>query len=236
MKQIIIGIQCRSNSERLPGKCFLEIGGTSIIEKVVDTCHQTSKYLNGLPKYDVYCRPVLLVPYGDHQLIDHMKNRVLVFEGEENDVLDRYAKAASLYRADYIVRITGDCFYIPSHTVSRHVKRILRRPADYVNNVLHRCQPEGWDCEVLSRELLNWLDENAQGDDDREHVTTYIRKAIENGSFPRELFNVATATDHFDFSGVKTSIDTFDDYLAALAEYDLRKKKNEKCLEIGSLF
>jgi spore coat polysaccharide biosynthesis protein SpsF len=236
VKQIIIGIQCRSTSQRLPGKCFLEIGGTSIIKKVVDTCHQTSKYLNGLPKYDVYCRPVLLVPHGDHQLIDHMKNQVMIFEGDEDDVLGRYAGAAKLYRADYIVRITGDCFYIPSHTISRHVKRILRRPADYVNNVLFRCQPEGWDCEVLSHELLRWLADNAVDADDREHVTTYIRKSLENGTFPRDLFRIATATDHFDFSAVKTSIDTFDDYLAALAEFDERKKKNEECLKIGSLF
>ena len=34
---------------------------------------------------------------------------IQVFEGSENNVLDRYYKASKLFNSDYIVRITGDC-------------------------------------------------------------------------------------------------------------------------------
>ena len=236
MKRIVIGIQCRTNSERLPGKALMKIGGESIIEHIVKNCVASAKYLNSLPKYDAHTRVVLLVPHGDNKLIDHMKAKVEIFEGEENDVLKRYLDAAKAYRADYMVRVTGDCYYLPSHTVSRHIKRIVRRHCDYVNNILQRCQPEGWDCEVLSTSLLHWLDDNARTPEDREHVTTFLPKAMKNGCFPKIRFSISTATDHFDLSHIKTSIDTQEDYDRAVLEFETRKQKYENSLKIGSVF
>jgi spore coat polysaccharide biosynthesis protein SpsF len=236
MKKIVIGIQCRMNSERLPGKALMKIGNETIIEHVVKSCISSAKYLNGLPKYNAHTKVVLLVPYGDDKLIDHMKSKVEIFEGPEDDVLKRYVDAGKAYRADYMVRVTGDCFYIPSHTISRHVKRIVRRHCDYVNNILQRCQPEGWDCEVLSSQLLHWLDENALSPEDREHVTSFIPKAINFHCFPKNRFSISTATDHYDFSHVKTSIDTQEDYDRACLEFETRKSKYENSLKIGSVF
>ena len=236
MKKVLIGIQCRTNSERLPGKALMEIGGVSMIEKVVKTCISSAKYLNSLTKYDAHSRVVLLIPHDDNKLIDHMKSKVEIFEGDEDDVLKRYIDAAKTYRADYVVRVTGDCFYIPSHTISRHIKRVVRRHCDYVNNILQRCQPEGWDCEVLSTALLDWLHENARSKEDREHVTSYIPKAIESGCFPKNRFLISTATDHYDFSDIKTSIDTQEDYDRACREFEVRKLKYEKSLKLGTVF
>jgi spore coat polysaccharide biosynthesis protein SpsF len=236
MKKIVIGIQCRTNSERLPGKAMMKIGEDTIIEHVVKSCVSSAKYLNSLSKYNAHTRVVLLVPHGDDKLIEHMKSKVEIFEGSEHDVLRRYIDAAKAYRADYMVRVTGDCFYIPSHTVSRHVKRIVRRHCDYVNNILQRCQPEGWDCEVMSSQLLSWLDDNATTDEDREHVTTFIPKAMKAGCFPKTRFTVSTATDHFDLSHIKTSIDTQEDYDRACLEFETRKQKYDNSLKIGSVF
>jgi spore coat polysaccharide biosynthesis protein SpsF len=164
-----------------------------------------------------------------------MRGRVEIFEGQEHDVLSRYYQALRSYRSDYIVRVTGDCYYLPSHTIARHIKRVLKHPADYVNNVLERCIPEGFDCELISQQLLVWLHENAKTASEREHVTSLIPKKIEEGVFPQK-FKICTATDQLDFSHLKTSIDTAEDYERACQEFETRKKKYENSIRIGSVF
>ena len=235
MKKVLIGVQCRMNSERLPGKALMQVGGRAIIEHVVGSCKSSAKYVSQLGRYNTYCRVALLVPRGDEELIQHMRKKIDIIEGPENDVIGRYIKALNTTESDYIVRITGDCLYIPSHVISRHIKYAIQKESDYCNNVLQRCNPEGWDTEVISKRLLNWLDINATEPADREHVTTYIPKAMYGGYFPKR-FKVHTSRDHIDLSHVKTSIDTRDDYDNAVQEFRIRAEKSEECKRFGDVF
>ncbi len=236
MRKVLIGVQCRMNSERLPGKALLKIGGKTIIEHVLAQCRSSASYINKQGRYDTHCQVVLLVPRGDDELIRYMKNKIDIIEGPENDVITRYVKAVNSSEYDYVVRITGDCLYITNHAISRHIKYALQREdADYVNNVLQRCNPEGWDTEVISRRLLDWLDQNATTGEDREHVTTYIPKAIQGGYFPKR-FKIYTSKDHIDLSHIKTSIDTPEDYELALQEFEIRKQKIAECRKFGEVF
>jgi spore coat polysaccharide biosynthesis protein SpsF (cytidylyltransferase family) len=223
------------NSERLPGKALLEIGGRTIIEHVIKSCFAAASFITRRSEYMAYCETRLLVPKDDDELIAHMKDKIEIITGPENDVITRYIKAANSFRADYVVRITGDCLYIPAHNISRHIKRALKTKADYTNNILERVHPEGWDTEVLSKRLLDYLDMRSTSGHDREHVTTLIRRELDNEEFPKH-FKVHNAKDQIDFSHVKTSIDTLEDYQRALADFKKRELARERTERYGKVF
>lgn len=236
--RVVIGIQCRTNSERLPGKALMYVGQKTVIEHVIDACKKSASFLNRTgSRYNLFANVAVLVPTNDIDLIMHVRPMVdRVIEGSENDVLSRYVKAVNSTKGiSHIVRVTGDCLYLPPHVISRHVKYALKKDADYCTNILERCNPEGWDCEVISTRLITWLDQNATEGFDREHVTTLIPRAIEEGLFP-ERFTVYNSSDSIDLSHLKTSIDTPEDFDRAVIEFETRRQKNERVRKYGEVF
>lgn len=210
---VIIGIQARSTSDRLPGKIHKIVGTKPILQWVIDACNEAVNYLQReTDRLGFKVRVCLLIPDGDGA-----KNiyQVDTITGNENDVLSRYVAAQKKYEADYVVRVTGDCVLLPAHLVAKHVKSALIREADYTSNVIHRTFKEGFDVEVISKRLLNYLDANAKTKEHREHVTTLIR----SGPFPfkknfliwgveQTLPSVCHILNDYDDSRIKTSIDT----------------------------
>src|SRR5262245_14954025 len=65
-----------------------------------------------------------------------------VFEGSEDDVLDRYYWAAKNENADVVVRITGDCPLIDPSLVDHLVTEFEAQRLDYLSN---RAYPDGLD-------------------------------------------------------------------------------------------
>lgn len=202
-KKILIGIQARSTSQRFPNKGMADLCGKPVLEHVVSTCLSVRDYLSKgkIDELDVHV--ALLVPYGDH-LKDYFDKLVRVVEGDENDVLSRYWKASNDAQYDYIVRITGDCPMIPSFVIVKHIKCAASFEADYVSNVDERLRTEidGWDCEVVSKRALDWLNANAKTEADREHVTTLVRSA------PPDWAKVGHIIGFVDRSHIKLSVDT----------------------------
>ena len=225
------------NSERLPGKALLQVGGKTVIEHVINACKRSASFINRTERYNAHCECRILVPKDDDELIEHVSKKIDVITGPENDVITRYVKAANSFEkpADYIVRITGDCLFIPSHNISRHIKQALKSKGDYVNNILERVHPEGWDTEVLSKRLLDYLDNNASRGHDREHVTTLIKDELQHQLFPKH-FQIHNCKDQIDMSHVKTSIDTLEDYNRALADFKKREMQRERTERYGKVF
>jgi spore coat polysaccharide biosynthesis protein SpsF (cytidylyltransferase family) len=173
----------------------------------------------------------LLVPSGD-EIKEKYQKQIMVYEGDADDVLSRYVDVARMEKADYIVRITADCLHIPSFMISRAIKAAVKRETDYVTNVVFRTSMEGFDVEVISKRLLDYLDENAKGED-REHVTTLIRNNLDKFPFTKkDRPSICHIIDAFDLSWVKTSIDTEEEYLAAIS----RDKKYRHKIEMADKF
>jgi glutamate-1-semialdehyde aminotransferase/spore coat polysaccharide biosynthesis protein SpsF (cytidylyltransferase family) len=113
-----------------------------------------------------------------------------VFRGSENDVLDRYYRAAKIFDADVVVRVTGDCPLIDAAVVDEVIAEFLSSGVDYASNVSPPTFPNGLDTEVFSFAALETAWQQAKASRDREHVTPYIR---ESEQFT--LHNVAIETD-----------------------------------------
>ncbi len=207
MINVLIAIQARSTSSRLPNKHMQDLGGRLILDYCLDSCLGASEYFNRTyAQKGVSSRVALLVPTGDN-LATVFRSKVDIVEGSELDVLGRYKQASDTYRPDYICRITGDCPLIPQYIIAKIMMIAVKNQYDYVSNVdpAVRTAEDGVDCEVMSRKMLDWLDAKARTDYCREHVTAHATDTMPKWA------NLGVIVNYFDRSHVKVSVDTLED-------------------------
>jgi len=199
MKVVAI-IQARMGSTRLPGKVLLDLAGEPML----------ARDMNRLLRAEMLDEIVVAttVESKDDVIVDLCQERGwLCFRGSEEDVLDRYYRAAKAYHADVVVRITSDCPLIEPQVVDRVVQAFLERQpkVDYVSNTApRRTFPRGLDTEVMR---FNALERAWREDDDlawREHVTPYIRRHP-------ELFQTYGILNDEDLSAMRWTVDTPED-------------------------
>lgn len=216
MRRVLIGIQARSTSTRLPGKCYETIGGKRLLDHVINAANRAARFSNSFTfKREYDTDVVLLIPEGD-PMRQKFWLQASIIEGPLNDVLARYVMACEAYAADFVCRITGDCPLIPPHVITRHISTAVAHDYDYISNVDPECRlaPDGYDCEVISARMLTWLDTEAKSAYDREHVTSLARTA------PPPWARRAITAGFVDQSDLKLSVDTPDDLERVRAVYD----------------
>ncbi len=167
-------VQARMGSTRLPGKVLLKLDGTPVIQWI---CERLSR-----------CEQLqeIVVATSDRAADDRLADAlrrigIRVFRGSENDVLDRYYRAARAVRADAVVRVTGDCPLIDPELVDETVMRLRAGQPDlqYVSNIQPPTYPDGLDAEAFTLEALYRTWREAQWSSEREHVTLYMRNRPE---------------------------------------------------------
>jgi len=145
MKTVII-IQARMGSSRLPDKIMKIINGKPMIELIVKRLKK-SKQAN----------EVVVATSNQPEnkvLINHLKKiKAKIFIGKENDVLDRFYRAAKKFKADIVVRITADCPFVDAGLIDDFIKQFKNKKPDYLANCLPWTFPDGLDTEVFSFEL-----------------------------------------------------------------------------------
>ncbi len=201
---VLIAIQARSGSTRLPNKAFELINGKTMLDRVIETCKKASSYINN--NTPTRTRVVVLTPHND-PIVEEFKDRCEIIEGPEFDVLTRYVQALDTYKAGAVVRITGDCPLIPSWIISKLITLREVKNYDYISNTDPRFRTalDGADCEVISGRMMEYAGKEAKDAYDREHVTTFIRRC------PPDWAKMSCVVNHFDHSEVKLSVDTKDD-------------------------
>jgi spore coat polysaccharide biosynthesis protein SpsF len=198
-------IQARMGSTRLPGKVLKDLAGETVLGRVVGRLRR--------------CRLIgeLMVATTDHPADDAIvaecrKCSVAVSRGDQDDVLDRYYRAAQLAKADVVVRITSDCPLIDPEITDRTINAFVEKRPDYASNVLVRTYPRGLDTEVLSVDALARCWKVAAKPYEREHVTPYIYE------HPAE-FEILAVTNDVDYSAQRWTLDTPQDLAFLRAVY-----------------
>ncbi len=208
-KRVLIAIQARSTSSRFPGKIFELIGQKTVLQHVIDQA-KSAKFHVERSSRQIYikCEIAVLHPANDRTIINSYKQTgAHLISGDEENVLSRYIEAAKLIKPDFIVRLTSDCPLILDFVISKHINVAVLNELDYVSNVEEQCRTiaDGFDCEIMSRKALEWLEENAQTPEYQEHVTLALRrerpKSLKFGFIPSKL----------DTSHLKISLDTAED-------------------------
>jgi spore coat polysaccharide biosynthesis protein SpsF len=198
MKVVII-VQARMTSTRLPGKILLPVLGKPLLEYQLERLRRV-RNADGIVI-------ATTVNATDEPVAAFCRaNGVPCFRGSEADVLSRYAGAAREAKAEAVVRITSDCPLIDPAVVERVIAEFLRDGrCDYVSNVEERSYPRGMDCEIFSMAALERSDREAVDGAHREHVTLYIND--HPGDF--RCKGVAYATDQ---SRHRWTVDTPEDF------------------------
>jgi glutamate-1-semialdehyde 2,1-aminomutase len=169
MKTIAI-VQARMGSTRFPNKVMQPILGVPLIELLL-------KRLSKAKRID----QIILATSDDPRnqpLVDHVRKLgYTVFQGSENDVLNRYYQAAKTNNPDTIVRITGDCPLIDPEVVDLVIAAYERDGVDYMSNTRPPTFPDGLDTAVFSFAALERAQMEATSQYEREHVVPYIRES-----------------------------------------------------------
>lgn len=167
-------VQARIRSTRLFGKVLAEIVGKPLMWHALNR-------LRAAQELD----EIIVATTGndtDAPLRKFLREEeVKTFIGSEDDVLDRYYRAARFYRVDVIVRVTPDDPFKDPEVIDRAV-RIFKEAvpaADFVANCsydgsIKATYPEGLDIEVFSFACLENIWANARRASEREHVTPYV--------------------------------------------------------------
>ena len=163
-------VQARTSSSRLPGKVLKEILGKPMILLELERLRRC-KLIDDIML-------ATSTDESDALLARTVRNAGYpVYQGDLDDVLDRYYQCARLSNPAHVVRITGDCPLIDSQVVDTVIGKHLREDNDYTSNVLGEATfPDGLDTEVMKFSVLERAWKDARLISEREHVTQYIIK------------------------------------------------------------
>jgi len=167
-RKVIITVESRMGSTRLPGKCDLPILNTTTTGILIERLKQV-RNADGIvvattvnPKDDV--------------LEERAKQfGVGCFRGSEEDVMSRVIGAGESAKADVIVEVTGDCLLLDPKLLEQGIELFLGSNVDVVTNVMDGkvSYPQGMDVQVFPLRLLKEAYPHAS-EDQREHVSLYF--------------------------------------------------------------
>ncbi|MDZ4713431.1 MAG: glycosyltransferase family protein [bacterium] len=162
-------IAARMGSERMPGKVMMKLAGIPSLVHIFNILRET-KTIDDLA--------VLTTTLQEDDTIEATakENGVKVFRGEVNDVLSRFRIAAESLKPKRIIRVTGDDPLMDPEIIDKVVGEHFNGDYDYTSNIVERTYPRGMDTEVIEYASLekSWL--TTDDEDDKEHVTLYIRR------------------------------------------------------------
>lgn len=170
---LAIIIQARMGSTRLPNKMILpywkEEGILSILIRRI-------KY--GLPKIPII---VATTCKAQDDVIENIssKENVLVFRGNENDVLKRFIDAANTFSVTKIIRICADNPFLDIEELSLLASEYENMNVDYFSYITSTNIPSikthyGLWGEAVSLSALEYVYKHASDSKYHEHVTNYI--------------------------------------------------------------
>lgn len=184
-------------STRLPGKVLQDLEGETMLARVM---HRLGR-ARGIDSMLVATTDRA----ADDAVVDECRrHKFPVFRGDQDDVLDRYYRAAQLAKADVVVRVTSDCPLIDPEATDKTIAAFLEARPDYAANNLVRTYPRGLDTEVFSMDALARAWRLAHKPYERSHVTPYIYE------HPAD-FKILTVTEDVDYSKHRWTVDTPED-------------------------
>lgn len=206
-KKVIVIIQARYLSSRLPGKVLKKINNKTILEIL----HERISKSKSVKKIIIACSK----NKHDIQIVNLCKKlNFNYFVGSEKNVLDRYYKAALLYKAENIMRITADCPLTDPQLIDKLTNLYFKYNLDYVSNILPPSYPDGLDLELFKFKCLKEAYLNSKTADEKEHVTKFI---INNKKFKKKnllskvnySFLRITLDENVDFYVIKKIFENF---------------------------
>ena len=191
-------IHARMGSSRFSGKSARLLSGLSILEHIIIRLQQVPEI-----------NPIQLATTQEKSeapLIEIAKNRnILVFKGDEENVLERFIQGGDAIKAQHIVRVCGDNPLIDIPLLQSLVSSHIESHADYT--VSADPVPLGTGCEVIRLETLKDIGKQTQDPRYREHVTTWFHDNYDTFTITR-----VDAPPYLKNSPFRLTVDTPEDF------------------------
>jgi spore coat polysaccharide biosynthesis protein SpsF (cytidylyltransferase family)/methionyl-tRNA formyltransferase len=156
-------VQARTGSTRLPEKVLKHIDGEPMIKfllrrlTLADSLDQIILATSNLPRDD------RLAKIGNEMGIK-------IIRGSEEDVIDRFVKAAEIAASDIIIRVCADNPLTDPKIIDRVASRLVNDDIDHVSTFERHSYPYGVGCAGFTSETLYNINDITDDPDDREHV------------------------------------------------------------------
>jgi len=226
--KVVIIVQARMASSRLPGKVMMPVLGKSLLARMIERLliirHRATIVIATSENAD------------DDVIVEEARQlKVPYYRGSLNNVLDRHYQAAKLFEADLVLKIPSDCPLIDPRVVDEVLDYFFnnRGKYDYVSNLHPATWPDGNDVEIMTMNCLQKAWDGATRPLEMEHTTPYI---WENP----QLFNIGNVKwgTGFDYSmSHRFTIDYPEDYLFIKRVFEelYRTRDNFSCQDILDL-
>ena len=205
MKTVAI-IQARMGSSRLPGKVLRTVAGEPMLAHIVERVRAAA----GVDQVVVATSDRAV----DESIRTFCKSRAIdCFAGDEQDVLDRFYRAAVMHGAERVIRITADCPLADPELISELIRYFEAGQFDHVGVATGAGAlfleggryPDGYDAECMRMSALEKAWREATAPTDREHVTPYLWRQP-------KLFRLDTLKSPVDYSSLRLTVDNEDDF------------------------
>ena len=225
-KQLVLIIQARMNSTRFPHKVISDLCGAPLIERILQRVKKVKKI-----------RTIILATTkrrDDDILVEIAKsNRVEIFRGSENDLVDRYYQAVKGNNVGHILRLPADN-PIPDPTeYNRLINYHLKTNNDFSSNICNFMKngyPDGFGVEIFTVNSLKRIWRCEKRKKFREHITLNFYDYKKNKKNSKFNFKIGTVKCPKKISRPKLVFDVnyYKDYLfiKQIYEYFLPQKKN----------
>lgn len=168
-EKIVIIVQARTSSSRLPNKVLMPILGETLLYRMIERLMM------------IRHKAQIIIATSEAPEDDFIKTEaefigVPCFRGSLDNLLDRHYQAALKYGADIVLKIPSDCPLIDPAIIDKGLNFFLkhREEYDYVSNLHPATYPDGNDVEIMTMECLTKAWHEAQRPLELEHTTPYI--------------------------------------------------------------
>ena len=167
--KVVIVVQARMSSTRLPGKILLPILGKSLLERMIERLQMITHEATIVIATSNSAQDVIIQTEAE-------KISVLCFRGSLNNCLDRHYQVGLAYDADIIVKIPSDCPLIDPRIIDEVLGYYFAHADEYdfVSNLHPATWPDGNDVEIMTMACLRKAWEEASRPLELEHTTPYI--------------------------------------------------------------
>ena len=166
---LVVVIQARMASTRLPGKVLLPLAGRPLLERMIDRVRAA--------RTPFHLVVATTTSAQDESIRAVCKNiGVACFSGHPTDLLDRHVQIGRTLHADAVAKIPSDCPLVDPRVIDRVLGTFLDAPGlwDYVSNLHPASYPDGNDVEVMTMEALETAWREARRPFEREHTTPFL--------------------------------------------------------------
>ena len=149
-RRVVLILQARMGSTRLPGKSLMPLAGRPLVARMLER-------VGRVRRVNEIVVATTRKSEDDPLAALAAAEGAAVYRGAENDLVERYCRAAEVYQAGVIVRLPADNAVPEPDEIDRIIQYHLRGESEFSSNlaeVMGNGYPDGIGAEVFERSAL----------------------------------------------------------------------------------